>query len=91
MRRCIDWIAIALLPFAVACAFPRFHADPGVSRLHAVLLRSRDGSWSVVDPGSANGTEVNGSEIPQGQPVPLRDGDRIHLGAWTELRVVCGS
>lgn len=66
-------------------------ADPGVSRLHAVLLRSPDGGWCVVDPGSANGTEVNGSEIPQGQPVPLRDGDRIHLGAWTELRVVRGS
>jgi hypothetical protein len=63
-------------------------ADPGVSRLHAVLLKSPDGTWSVIDPGSANGTAVNGSEIPQGQPVPLRDGDRIHLGAWTELRVV---
>lgn len=63
-------------------------ADPGVSRLHAVLLRSPDGSWSVVDPGSANGTAVNGSEIPTGQAVPLRDGDRIHLGAWTELRLV---
>jgi FHA domain len=63
-------------------------ADPGVSRLHAVLLRAEDGTWSVVDPGSANGTAVNGSEIPQGKAVPLRDGDRIHLGAWTELRVV---
>ena len=31
-------------------------ADPGVSRLHAVLLRAADGSWAVVDPGSANGT-----------------------------------
>lgn len=66
-------------------------ADPGVSRLHAVLLKSPDGTWSVVDPGSANGTAVNGSEIPQGQAVPLRDGDRIHLGAWTELRVVRGA
>lgn len=66
-------------------------ADPGVSRLHAVLLRSPDGGWSVVDPGSANGTAVNGSEIPAGQAVPLRDGDRIHLGAWTELRVVRGA
>ena len=47
-----------------------------------------DGTWSVVDPGSANGTTLNGSEIPTGQAVPLRDGDRIHLGAWTELRVV---
>ena len=63
-------------------------ADPGVSRLHAVLLKAPDGTWSVIDPGSANGTAVNGSEIPQGQAVPLRDGDRIHLGAWTELRVV---
>jgi len=63
-------------------------ADPGISRLHAVLLRAQDGSWSVVDPGSANGTVVNGHEIPQGQAVPLRDGDRIHLGAWTELRLI---
>jgi FHA domain len=63
-------------------------ADPGVSRLHAVLLRAPDGTWSVIDPGSANGTVVNDSEIPPGQAVPLRDGDRIHLGAWTELRVV---
>jgi hypothetical protein len=66
-------------------------ADPGVSRLHAVLLKAADGTWSVIDPGSANGTAVNGSEIPHGQPVPLRDGDRIHLGAWTELRVVRGA
>jgi FHA domain len=65
-------------------------ADPGVSRLHAVLLKAPDGTWSIVDPGSANGTAVNGSEIPPGQAVPLRDGDRIHLGAWTELRVVRG-
>jgi hypothetical protein len=63
-------------------------ADPGVSRLHAVLLRAPDGTWSVVDPGSANGTVVNGTEIPQGQAVELHDGDRIHLGAWTELRMV---
>jgi FHA domain len=63
-------------------------ADPGVSRLHAVLLRAPDGSWAVIDPGSANGTIVNGSEIPAGQAVPLREGDRIHLGAWTELRLI---
>lgn len=66
-------------------------ADPGVSRLHAVLIKAADGTWSVIDPGSANGTAVNGSEIPTGQAVPLRDGDRIHLGAWTELRVVRGA
>jgi hypothetical protein len=63
-------------------------ADPGVSRLHAVLLRGQHGSWSVVDPGSANGTLVNGTEIARDQIVPLHDGDRIHLGAWTELRII---
>jgi hypothetical protein len=63
-------------------------ADPGVSRLHAVLLRGQNGSWSVVDPGSANGTLVNGAEIARDQIMPLRDGDRIHLGAWTELLII---
>jgi len=63
-------------------------ADPGVSRLHAVLTKATDGSWSVIDPGSANGTLVNGTEIARDQIVPLRDGDRIHLGAWTELKIV---
>ena len=63
-------------------------SDPGVSRLHAVLLEAADGSWSVVDPGSANGTLVNETEIPRHEIVPLRDGDRVHLGAWTELRII---
>ena len=65
-------------------------ADPGVSRLHVVLVGAPDGTWSVVDPGSANGTLVNGDEIPAGETVPLRDGDVIHLGAWTALRVTSG-
>ncbi|MBO0805706.1 MAG: FHA domain-containing protein [Nocardiopsaceae bacterium] len=60
-------------------------ADPGVSRLHAVLVVAPDGTWSVVDPGSANGTLVNGSEIRPDEPVPLREGDRVNLGAWTLL------
>jgi hypothetical protein len=62
-------------------------ADPGVSRLHVVLVSAPDGTWSVVDPGSANGTLVNGDEIPAGETVGLRDGDVIHLGAWTALTV----
>jgi hypothetical protein len=66
-------------------------ADPGISRLHAVLLRAADGGWAIVDPGSANGTLLNGAELAAGQVVPVRDGDRIHLGAWTELRLTRGS
>jgi FHA domain len=65
-------------------------ADPGVSRLHVVLVGAPDGTWSVVDPGSANGTLVNGDEIPAGESVRLRDGDVIHLGAWTALTVTSG-
>jgi FHA domain len=62
-------------------------ADPGISRLHAVLIATPDGSWVVLDPGSANGTLVNGSEIGTGDQVPLHDGDRINLGAWTAITV----
>ena len=62
-------------------------ADPGISRLHAVLIATPDGSWAVLDPGSANGTLVNGSDIGTGDQVPLHDGDRINLGAWTAITV----
>jgi FHA domain len=66
-------------------------ADPGISRLHAVLLRDANGDWGIIDPGSANGTLLNGAELVPGQLVPVRDGDRIHLGAWTELRLTRGA
>jgi pSer/pThr/pTyr-binding forkhead associated (FHA) protein len=62
-------------------------ADPGVSRLHAVLIAGPDGTWGVLDPGSANGTLLNGREIAVGNLVPLHDGDRINLGAWTAITV----
>uniref|UniRef100_UPI0030C688A4 FHA domain-containing protein n=1 Tax=Streptomyces lonarensis TaxID=700599 RepID=UPI0030C688A4 len=63
--------------------------DPGVSHQHAVLVQQPDGSWAVVDQDSTNGTTVNGSEEPIQPfvPVPLSEGDRVHVGAWTTLRV----
>jgi hypothetical protein len=61
--------------------------DPGVSRLHAALIAEPDGSWTILDPGSENGTLVNGTEIAAGLRVPLHDGDRIHLGAWTVITI----
>jgi hypothetical protein len=60
-------------------------ADPGVSRLHAVLIPVPGGDWAVLDPGSANGTQVNGADIPVGEKILLRDGDRINVGAWTAI------
>jgi hypothetical protein len=61
--------------------------DPGVSRLHAVLIPESDGTWAILDPGSENGTYVNDVEIAADRRVRLRDGDRIHLGAWTSLTI----
>jgi hypothetical protein len=61
--------------------------DPGTSHTHAVLLAQPDGTWNLVDPGSTNGTTVNGGEepIPVNVEVPVRDGDRIHIGVWTTI------
>ncbi|MFJ8074875.1 FHA domain-containing protein [Streptomyces sp. NPDC096176] len=63
--------------------------DPGVSHQHAVLVQQPDGSWAVVDQNSTNGTTLNGGEDPIQPyvPIPLNDGDRVHVGAWTTITV----
>ncbi|MCX4645405.1 MULTISPECIES: FHA domain-containing protein [unclassified Streptomyces] len=63
--------------------------DPGVSHQHAVLVQQPDGSWAVVDQNSTNGTTVNGGDEPIQPfvPVPLHDGDRVHVGAWTTITI----
>jgi pSer/pThr/pTyr-binding forkhead associated (FHA) protein len=65
-------------------------ADPGISRLHAVLIAAPDGTWAVIDPGSANGTHLNGRKIAIGDLITLKEGDRINLGAWTAITVQRG-
>jgi diguanylate cyclase (GGDEF)-like protein len=58
--------------------------DDGVSRVHARLRR--DGDRLVVeDMGSRNGTFVNGSRLSA--PMVVRDGDKIHVGHRTVLRL----
>ncbi|MFC4906308.1 FHA domain-containing protein [Actinomadura gamaensis] len=66
--------------------------DPGVSHTHAFLLARPDGRWSLVDPGSANGTCVNDSiePIPNNVEVPVGEGDRVHVGAWTTITLTRG-
>jgi FHA domain-containing protein/double zinc ribbon protein len=61
--------------------------DVAVSHTHAVLVRDTDGGWAIIDPGSANGTFVNDSTdpIPTNEAVVLKEGDQVHIGAWTTL------
>jgi hypothetical protein len=63
--------------------------DPGISRLHAVLERRADGGYALRDLGSTNGTTVNDEQVPAGDSasVPLADGDRIRIGAWTTITI----
>src|SRR5215831_14223437 len=57
--------------------------DPGVSHLHAVLIAEPDGTWAVLDPGFFFFKHVKAYEIVAGVRVPLHDGDRVCVGAWT--------
>jgi hypothetical protein len=54
-------------------------ADPGISRMHARVVREGD-DFVVEDLGSTNGTEVNGQLIKRRR---LADGDRVRLGSST--------
>ena len=61
--------------------------DPGVSHSHALLTLSVDGVWLVSDLGSTNGTYINDEPNPlsAGQSRALKDGDRVHVGAWSTI------
>ena len=48
-----------------------------ISKSHAVLTRYDDGSWTIADTGSKNGTCVNGKRI---RIMPLTDEDVITIG-----------
>jgi pSer/pThr/pTyr-binding forkhead associated (FHA) protein len=63
--------------------------DPGVSRLHAVLERRDDGACVLRDLGSTNGTSLGDAPAPiaPNTEVPVADGDRIHVGAWTTITI----
>ncbi len=62
--------------------------DTQVSRVHA-HVEPRKGRWAMFDSGSANGTKVNGQELPRNRPCPLRVGDVITVGP-VDLTVVAG-
>jgi pSer/pThr/pTyr-binding forkhead associated (FHA) protein len=65
--------------------------DPGASHEHALLQEQPNGGWVVIDQNSTNGTTLNGAAepLPKYTPVELKNGDRIHVGAWTTITVHC--
>ncbi|MCH7232984.1 FHA domain-containing protein [Glycomyces sp. L485] len=64
-------------------------ADPGVSAQHAKLFVKPDGSWTIMDVGSSNGTFLNGSDEPLAPNVEIQigDGSYLNIGAWTRLTI----
>src|SRR6185437_10058176 len=61
--------------------------DDAVSHRHAIVSRLEDGSLAVRDIGSANGTRLNGQDLPALTDTALKDGDALTLGHWTRLVV----
>ncbi|MEV4440327.1 FHA domain-containing protein, partial [Streptomyces sp. NPDC049577] len=53
--------------------------DPDVSRLHCAVVLGEDGSVTLHDLGSTNGTTLDGSPVPP-QPTPLPPGALLRLG-----------
>lgn len=67
-----------------------FGGDPELSRRHARISRALDGSFTLEDLGSTNGTYLNGWRIPS--PQALNDKDRIQVGtSVVELSLPAGN
>jgi pSer/pThr/pTyr-binding forkhead associated (FHA) protein len=66
--------------------------DAAVSHMHALLVVTPAGGWTIVDLDSANGTYLNDNteQLAANQPVGLSDGDQVHVGGWTTLTVRAG-
>jgi pSer/pThr/pTyr-binding forkhead associated (FHA) protein len=58
----------------------------GVSRLHATI-HFMEGSATVIDLGSVNGTFVNGKKVSDQIPEPLNHGDVLTLGKM-QIKVI---
>lgn len=71
--------------------------DHGISRQHAEFhYDEKADAWTVTDLSSTNGTFVLADDavptaelepIPPGVARPLVEGERVHLGAWTQITV----
>jgi hypothetical protein len=51
-----------------------------VSKLHAWFECDEEGTYYVGDPGSRNGTTINGEKLKKLEPMPIKDGDIVVFG-----------
>lgn len=54
--------------------------DTSVSKIHAALLMTSEGTLLVADTGSTNGTFINGRRIAYGESRQIDDGDVVGFG-----------
>ena len=54
--------------------------DASVSKIHAALLMTAEGTLLVADTGSTNGTYLNGRRIAYGESRVIEDGDVVGFG-----------
>jgi len=61
--------------------------DPAVSHRHAMLRKAADGTWTVTDLDSTNGTYLGGHEVSMvsGKEKPLPLGTTLFVGAYTKI------
>jgi FHA domain len=62
--------------------------DDAVSHRHALLDRQPDGTFSLRDIGSSNGTRINGVELKPMVDIKLKNGDEIAIGHWTKITII---
>jgi hypothetical protein len=61
--------------------------DPGTSRRHAKFMKNSDGTVTLQDLASMNGTRLNGADMVAGSRQVLKEGDVVALGRWTTIRL----
>lgn len=61
--------------------------DPGVSHRHLKFIKQSDGSFGVLELGSSNGTELNGTVLEPGITTTVKAGDELTIGIWTRLKI----
>lgn len=62
--------------------------DPGVSHRHLMFIKQPDNSFVVLELGSSNGTELNGTPLEPGVNTAVKAGDELAVGIWTKLKLV---